>query len=92
MGYVYKHTWQPTEWRIPGTLEFPAMPFIHRMTSPFYEGERFAVRNDMGRVLNCHGVWEHEPMPSSRNDAFYERCRFKTFHEAVVAAESLELD
>lgn len=59
---------------------------IHRMVSPFYAGPRFAVRRS-GRCLNGEGQWEWEPQPSSRDDAFYRRCRFLSFTEARVAAE-----
>ena len=47
-----------------------------RMRSPFYEGERWAVRQGC-RCLNKDGGWEIEPQPSSRDDEFYSRCRFK---------------
>lgn len=30
----------------------------------------------MGEVLNKAGEWEYEPLPSSRDDAFFARCRF----------------
>ena len=39
-----------------------------------------------GQVLNKHGVWETEPLPGSRNAAFFERCRFDTAQEAIHAA------
>jgi len=57
---------------------------IQRTNSPFYEGERFAVRR-IGDCLSKDGQWEYEPTPSSRDDAFYARCRFDTFEDAVAA-------
>lgn len=39
-----------------------------------------------GENLNKDGQWEHEPPPSSRGDAFLERCRFKSAEEAIAAA------
>lgn len=30
----------------------------------------------MGEVLNDSNQWEYEPQPSSRDDDFYNRCRF----------------
>lgn len=36
----------------------------------------------MGDVLTRDGEWEWEPQPSSRDDAFYARCRFTTEEEA----------
>ena len=56
-----------------------------RMQSPFYAGERWAVRR--GRCcLATDGKWEWEPSPSSRDDAFYARCRFASFDDAADAA------
>lgn len=37
------------------------------------------------RVLNRQGEWVHEPLPSSRTDAFFAACRF-SLDEALVAA------
>lgn len=34
-------------------------------------------------VLTRDGDWEYEPIPSSRDDEFYARCRFDSFNEAV---------
>lgn len=51
-----------------------------------YAGDRFAVRRDR-RVLNINAEWEVEPLPTSRKQPFFERCRFKTFQAAVDAAE-----
>ncbi len=41
-----------------------------------------------GNALAKDGTWEHEPIPSSRDDEFYERCRFDTFGEAMEAARA----
>ena len=59
---------------------------ISRMVSPFYDGERWAVRR-LSCCLNRSGEWEREPIPSSRDDAFYRRCRFDSFDEAAEAAK-----
>lgn len=32
--------------------------------------------------MNRDGQFEREPMPSNRDDAFYERCRFRSAEEA----------
>lgn len=48
---------------------------------------RFAVRNDMGQCLNKDGEWEYEHQPSSRDAAFYERCRFDKFFDAANMLE-----
>ena len=82
--------WIPTSWRRradPDTRLRADRITIDLMLSPFYTGERYAVRTDSRGVLNTSGEWEYEPIPSSRDDAFYERCRFKTFAEACAAAE-----
>ena len=44
----------------------------------------WAVRRH-STCLNKDGEWECEPMPSSRDDDFLERCRFSTPAEAVNA-------
>lgn len=44
----------------------------------------WAVR-DAGYVLNKAGEWEYEPLPSSRTDAFFSRCRFRSKEEAMQA-------
>ena len=45
----------------------------------------WAVRLN-GDCLNKSGEWEWEPMPSSRDDEFLDRCRFPTAQEAIQAA------
>ena len=57
-------------------------PRFVRMNSPFYDGEKWAVRWH-GRCLTKTAEWEYEPLPSSRDDAFYARCRFDTLEQAV---------
>ncbi len=54
---------------------------INRMNSPFYDGIKWAVRK-LSYCLNKSREWEFEPMPSSRDNEFYKRCRFDTFKEA----------
>lgn len=50
--------------------------------------DRWAIRD--GRFcLNKSGCWEHEPLPSSRDEAFYARCRFDTAAEALAAWDRL---
>lgn len=44
----------------------------------------YAIRK-RGFVLNKRGRWEYEPNPSSRTDAFLQRCRFKTVPAALAA-------
>lgn len=81
--------WIATEWMRREDLEAmeAASPVISRMNSPFYEGERFAVRRGRS-VLSKTGEWVFEPMPSSRDDAFYKQCRFDTFDEAKAALKA----
>lgn len=45
-----------------------------------------------GYVLAKDGEWEVEPLPSSRDEEFYARCRFDTFDEALAAARAAELE
>lgn len=49
---------------------------------------RGVVRWSIRRVgdnccLNRDGRWEYEPQPSSRDDAFFARCRFASLDDAV---------
>jgi hypothetical protein len=64
-------------------------PTITLSNSPFYEGDRYAVRRG-GCCLTKRGDWIYEPMPSSRTQAFYKRCRFDTFDAALVALAKAE--
>jgi hypothetical protein len=64
------------------SCDFSAVEF-HRMRSPFYHGERWAVRR-AGDCLTRDGTWEYEPMPSSRDAAFYARCRFDGLGQALA--------
>jgi hypothetical protein len=57
-----------------------------RMRSPFYQGERWAVRQNSS-CLSKDGEWEYEHRPSSRDDEFYARCRFDSLDEALAAVE-----
>lgn len=45
----------------------------------------WAVRA-FGDCLNKRGEWEYEPLPSSRDAEFIQRCRFATAREAIDAA------
>jgi hypothetical protein len=42
----------------------------------------------LSNVLNKHGEWEYEPIPSSRDDAFIERCSWPTLDEARAAFDA----
>jgi hypothetical protein len=79
---------KPTRWVLAeadlSQRDGRAIPAIDLMLSPFYDGPRFAVR-DAPFCLTIHGEWEYEPLPSSRDDAFYARCRFATLDAAVKA-------
>jgi len=44
--------------------------------------DKWAIR-EKECCLNHDGEWESEPQPSSRDDAFLERCRFKTPYAAL---------
>lgn len=47
---------------------------------------RWSISVDIhsGCCLNRDGDWEYEPVPSSRDDEFYARCRFPSFEDAVA--------
>lgn len=48
---------------------------------------RWAIRHGEGAgsdVFTRDGEWEWEPQPSSRDDAFFARCRFATADEGLA--------
>lgn len=44
---------------------------------------KWAIKNADNRVLNKHKVWEYEPFPSGRDEAFKARARFDSYEEAL---------
>lgn len=76
--------WFPVEWRRSDDPYANDDTSIRRMTSPFYQGVKWAVRR-RSLVLGKDGQFAYEPMPSSRDDAFYAAYRFDSFDEAVAA-------
>ena len=48
----------------------------------------WAVRHQ-GNCLNKQGEWEYEPQPSSRDEAFFARCRFDSAEAAIQAAQAV---
>jgi len=48
-------------------------------------GYSWAIRQSNGFCLDKDGDWEYESMPSSRDDQFYEMCRFPTIEKALEA-------
>jgi hypothetical protein len=80
--------WIPVEWEHKDDHGNPnAFAItIHQMKSPFYPDIRFAVRRG-GSCLSVEGLWDIEPLPSSRDDQFYNTFRFRSFDAAIQAAE-----
>lgn len=80
----------PTEWVFVADAQDRDNPgprvTICRMVSPYYDGVRYAVRLG-GMCLSVKGGWEYEPQPSNRDEAFYDRFRFKTFARAFRFAK-----
>jgi hypothetical protein len=80
--------WRITEWtwgKHFDSDEPTVVVTITRMKSPFYKGNRYAVRKG-GSCLTIDGKWEYEPQPSSRTQEFYDRCRFILLADAMTAA------
>ena len=42
---------------------------------------RWSIDSNTG-VLNKKGIWEYEPSPSNRTEAFFKRCRFASLEKA----------
>ena len=52
-----------------------------------WDPDAWAIVGD-GSVLNKDGLWEYEPMPSSRTDEFRARTRWPTAREAIQFAQN----
>ena len=67
-------------------LEYDEANCIHvtlDMCHGMYGVKRWAIR-DSGACLNKNNEWEWEPLPSSRDDEFYARCRWDTAENALA--------
>jgi hypothetical protein len=72
-------------WEWMPSVEFaPHNPITIVRLSQVEGLDLYAVRHS-GGVLSIDGKWQYEPQPSSRDDAFMERFRFRTFEEAAAA-------
>lgn len=83
----------PTQWMLPehaaeveqgrkrGSVR-ALNPARISLTYGLYDGPRYVVRQ-LSYCLNRDGEWEYEPQPSSRDDAFIDRCRFRSLDEAA---------
>lgn len=57
-----------------------------------WRGEgQWAICDRFGSVYNTKGEWEHEPLPSNRDEAFFKRARYP-LHEAMLIASDLTGD
>jgi hypothetical protein len=81
--------WFPVEWRRSDDPFRGEDTSIRRMTSPFYLGIKWAVRRH-SNVLGKDGRFAYEPIPSSRDDAFYAAYRFDSFEDAVEAIRTAD--
>ena len=80
---------QPVSWvwnRSEGTNDYLSPICIDRCRQ--IDGSvKYAVRQS-GACLNRFGEWEYEPIPSSRDDEFFNRCRFERWEDAAVCIET----
>jgi len=53
-----------------------------------WDPDAWAIVGDDRSVLNREGLWEYEPMPSSRTDEFRVRTRWPAAREAIQFAQS----
>lgn len=56
---------------------------VHLERRMGFHGEKWAII-EKGACLSKDGVWEFEPIPSSRDDEFLLRCRFDTAEQALL--------
>jgi hypothetical protein len=50
--------------------------------------DAWAILSEGNAVLNRDGKWEYEPTPSSRDEAFFARCRWPSAREANAFART----
>ena len=77
-------TWQCKKWT-------PLDENTNKIFIDTVEPLGFAVRKN-GLCLNKDSEFEYEPLPSNRDDEFYERCRFVGIEEAQKAYEKWNND
>ena len=65
----------------------PESEFYIEQVAALGQPPRFAIRRPGGDCLNKKGLWEWEPLPSSRNRYFLVRCRWETLDEASAALQ-----
>lgn len=73
--------------------QHPALSYGVYVEHQYYRGDpgysAWAVRygGSDRECFNRLGEWEEEPQPSDRDNAFYNRCRWSDFGEAMTAAQ-----
>lgn len=87
----FRHTRQPfraVEWRI-GEPFLDGLREIRIVEMRRPDGAaRYAVKMD-GWTANKDGEWEYEPLPSSRDDDYFERCRWDDWEDAALMADRM---
>jgi hypothetical protein len=76
----------------------PGKPFYSNgvVLEPVYQldgGVLWAIRKPYqspGQCLNKKGEWEFEPLPSSRTNSFFRRCRFGSIEGALRIWETMK--
>ena len=68
-------------------VDASSLHWIETTTSRQDGALAFAVKSPFGERLNKKAEMEHEPLPSSRDAFFYERCIFLDFNEAEKTLE-----
>jgi hypothetical protein len=71
------------KYRIPSDDIFSQITIEERI-QPLGKPSLWAVKRQ-SNVLNKHGDWEHEALPSSRDEEFITRCRFESAEHAAQA-------
>lgn len=78
--------WTPVQYLRKSDLDSAAGLPVTVDCVPGFNGIKWAVRRGK-QCLNKNGVMEFEPLPSSRDEAFYRRCRWDSRGEAIMAAD-----
>lgn len=89
----FRHTRQPiraVEWRVGPADDFQrGISEIRIVTRGQRDGSTLYAVTQRGWTANKDGEWEYEPIPSSRDDAYLQRCRWDDWEMAALMADRM---
>ena len=75
------------EWRVgpdPSSYDHREIRIVEQVQR---DGSTLYAVKEGPWAANHSGEWEYEPLPSSRDDAYLARCRFKEWEDAALMAQ-----